>query len=77
VTRLWDALEIDPATEIVVDLERLRVEVPGAGISEAFPMEPAVRERLLGGLDDIGITMRHGDAIARYESARPAWMSAG
>jgi 3-isopropylmalate/(R)-2-methylmalate dehydratase small subunit len=51
--------------------------VPSAGIAESFPLEPSVRERFLDGLDDIGITLRHGDAIDRYESARPSWMRAG
>ena len=77
VERLWAAMEADPTTEIVVDLERLVVEVPSAGIAESFPLEPSVRERFLDGLDDIGITLRHGDAIDRYESARPSWMRAG
>ena len=77
VERIWAAIEADPATEIVVDLERLVVEVPGAGIAETFPMEPSVRDRFLDGLDDIGITLRHADAIARYESARPSWVPAG
>ena len=74
VERLWDAIEADPATEIVIDLERLTVEVPGAGITATFAIEPAVQRRFLDGLDDIGITLTHADAITTYEANRPAWL---
>jgi 3-isopropylmalate/(R)-2-methylmalate dehydratase small subunit len=75
VERIWAAIEADPRTEIVVDMERLLVEVPSAGIAESFPMDPATRHRFLHGLDDIGITLEHADAIDAYEQHRPAWLS--
>ena len=74
VTRLWDLIETDPTTEIVVDMERLLVEVPSAGFVEAFPMDPATQHRFLEGLDDVGITLTHAAAIDDYESRRPAWL---
>jgi 3-isopropylmalate/(R)-2-methylmalate dehydratase small subunit len=74
VTRLWELIEGDPSTEIVVDMERLVVEVPAAGLSEPFPMDPATQHRFLHGLDDVGITLTHADAIDAYEAARPAWL---
>ena len=74
VTRLWGIIETDPQTEIVVDMERLVVEVPSAGLSEPFPMDPATQHRFLNGLDDIGITLTHADAIDRYETTRPSWL---
>ena len=76
VEKIWAAIEADPATQIVVDMEQLRVEVPGAGIVESFPMEPQNQHRFLNGLDDIGITMSHADAISSFESRRPSWLSA-
>jgi 3-isopropylmalate/(R)-2-methylmalate dehydratase small subunit len=74
VQQLWAAIEADEHTEITVDVERLLVEVPSAGISAAFPMDPATQHRYLNGLDDVGITLTHADAIDSYESARPAWL---
>jgi 3-isopropylmalate/(R)-2-methylmalate dehydratase small subunit len=74
VVRIWDAIEADPGVEIVIDMERLLVEVPAAGISETFPMEPQNQHRFLNGLDDIGITLGHADAIDSYEQRRPAWL---
>jgi 3-isopropylmalate/(R)-2-methylmalate dehydratase small subunit len=74
VTRLWELIEADPTTQIVVDLERLVVEVPSAGLSAAFPMDPATRHRFLNGLDDVGITLTHAAAIDTYEASRPAWL---
>jgi len=74
VTQLWGLIEADPATQIVVDIERLMVEVPSAGLSVAFPMDPATQHRFLNGLDDVGITLTHADAIDSYEANRPAWL---
>jgi 3-isopropylmalate/(R)-2-methylmalate dehydratase small subunit len=75
VEALWAAIEADPATEIVIDVERLTVEVPAAGIVAQFPMEPANQHRFLEGLDDVGITMTHAAAIDEYEQNRPAWLT--
>jgi 3-isopropylmalate/(R)-2-methylmalate dehydratase small subunit len=75
VTRIWEAIEADAATTIIVDVERLLVEVPAAGITAPFPMDPATRERFLHGLDDIGITLTHADDISAYEARRPAWLA--
>ncbi|CAB4595479.1 unannotated protein [freshwater metagenome] len=75
VEKIWAAIEADPSTQIVVDMERLRVEVPSAGVEESFPMEPQNQHRFLNGLDDIGITLTHADAISAFETRRPAWLT--
>ena len=75
VERIWDAIEADQSTEIVVDMERLIVEVPSIGVTESFPMEPQNQHRFLNGLDDIGITLTHAGAIDAFEAKRPAWLA--
>ena len=75
VEKLWELIEADPATEIVVDMERLIVEVPKAGFVESFPMDAPTQHRFLNGLDDIGITMTHADAITAFEEKRPSWLA--
>lgn len=74
VEQIWSAIEADPHTEIVVDMERLMVEVPAAGIAVSFPMDAPTQHRFLEGLDDIGITLTHAEAISAYEQRRPAWL---
>jgi 3-isopropylmalate/(R)-2-methylmalate dehydratase small subunit len=74
VDRIHQALADDPELEIVVDVERLVVEVPSLGILEPFPLDRPTQHRFLHGLDDIGITMTHEDEIAAYEARRPAWL---
>ena len=71
VERIWAAIDDDPATEITVDVERLVVEVPAIGLVEPFPMDPATQERFLGGLDDVGITLRHDDGDRRLRGDAP------
>jgi 3-isopropylmalate/(R)-2-methylmalate dehydratase small subunit len=74
VEQIWAAIEDDPNTVITVDMERLTVEVPGAGIAHDFPIDPPTRHRFLNGLDDIGITLTHADEITDYEAQRPAYL---
>ncbi|MBU6315689.1 MAG: 3-isopropylmalate dehydratase small subunit [Acidobacteria bacterium] len=74
VTAIWAAIDADHTVEIVVDMERLTVEVPAAGITATFPMEPQTQHRFLNGLDDIGITLTHAGAIDTYEQTRPTWL---
>ena len=72
VRALMDAVLDDPTTTIVVDLDELVVRAPG--IDEVFDMEQFTRWRLLEGLDDIGLTMRHTAEIDAFESSRPTWL---
>jgi 3-isopropylmalate/(R)-2-methylmalate dehydratase small subunit len=74
VERIWAAIDDDPATQIVVDVERRIVEVPAVGLTEPFPLDDATQHRFLEGLDDVGITLSHADAIDEYEQRRPAWL---
>jgi 3-isopropylmalate/(R)-2-methylmalate dehydratase small subunit len=72
VRALMDAALDDPDTRIEIDLESLTVRAPG--LDETFDMEQFTRWRLMEGLDDIGLTLRHTDEIDAYEAARPAWL---
>jgi 3-isopropylmalate/(R)-2-methylmalate dehydratase small subunit len=74
VDRLHVALDDDPGMEIVVDVERLVVEVPSLGIMEAFVLDESTQHRFLHGLDDIGISLTHEDEIAAFEERRPSYL---
>ncbi|MGH9106308.1 MAG: 3-isopropylmalate dehydratase small subunit [Acidimicrobiales bacterium] len=71
---LLDAATSDPSLEVTIDLERLRVEAPAAGIEAAFALSPFTQHRLLEGLDDTGLTLRFTAEIGAYEAGRPAWL---
>ncbi|CAA9263368.1 MAG: 3-isopropylmalate dehydratase small subunit [uncultured Acidimicrobiales bacterium] len=73
---LMAAVQADPDLEITVDVERRTVSAPAAGIEAEFPMDDFTRHRLLEGLDDIGLTLRHEADITAYEARRPTWMPA-
>jgi 3-isopropylmalate/(R)-2-methylmalate dehydratase small subunit len=70
---LLRAVESDPTLEIQVDVETRTVSAASIGITCEFPLDDATRDRFLRGLDDIGITLEHADAIAAYEARRPAF----
>ncbi len=74
VEALWARAEQDPATAVTVDLERR--EVSYDDVTVPFELDDFTRWRLLNGLDDIGITLSHGDDISTFEGDRPDWMPA-
>ena len=72
VRALMDASFDDPDTRIEIDLDGLTVRAPG--LDETFDMEQFTRWRLMEGLDDIGLTLRHTDAIDAFEASRAEWL---
>jgi 3-isopropylmalate/(R)-2-methylmalate dehydratase small subunit len=62
------AEEID-GYALSIDLEALRV-CDAHGLGENFQFESGARQRLLQGLDDIGLILRYESDIAKYEAAR-------
>ncbi len=72
VRALMEAVTADPALEVTVDLEAR--EVRAGDLRAAFEIDDFTRRRLLEGLDDIGLTLRHEEAISAYEVARPRWL---
>ena len=74
VTALQDAIEADPGTEVVVDLDNRVVLAEATGIKAPFEIDDYTRWRLMEGLDDIGLTLRHVDEITAFEHSRPAWL---
>ena len=71
VEQLMALVEADPTAEITVDLDRR--EVRAEGVVASFDIDDFTRWRLMEGLDDIGLTLRHDDDITAFESQRPAW----
>ena len=59
--------------KITVDLQN-KIVADASGFSAAFQIGDFQRHCLLNGLDDIGLTLQHGEAIASYEQRRPIWM---
>jgi len=67
VDELMDMVKEDPSKLIVVDVQRLSVEVPEAGWHRDFVLDPMTQERLLEGWDDIGLSLRRAPEIDAYE----------
>ena len=76
VSALFAALAADPDAEVVVDVAARTVGIPSAGLSESFTIADFAQWRLLEGLDDVALTLRHEDAISAYEATRPSWLPA-
>lgn len=73
---LMAAVLKDPSLEITVDVERLVVSAPAAGLEAEFSLDPFTQHRLVEGLDDIGLTLRHVSEIDAHEARRAGWMPA-
>jgi 3-isopropylmalate/(R)-2-methylmalate dehydratase small subunit len=72
VDELSAIVKEEPSRLVVVDVEKLVVEVPDAGWRRTFVLDGMTQERLLEGWDDIGISLRRVDAISAYESTSHA-----
>lgn len=71
VELIWKYLENDPGASITVDL--VSRTITAGDIVAAFEVDDYTRWRLLEGLDDIGLTLRHEGEITAYEATRPAF----
>ncbi|MCC3275117.1 MULTISPECIES: 3-isopropylmalate dehydratase small subunit [unclassified Arthrobacter] len=68
---IWKVLEDSPGTEVTVDLQA-RTVLCGS-VSAGFEIDEYTRWRLLEGLDDIGLTLRHESEITGFEAQRPSY----
>lgn len=68
VEALWSAIELNPKTEIEVDLGEREVRYSGKSIK--FELDDYTRWRLMEGLDDIGLTLQNIDAVENFEKLR-------
>jgi 3-isopropylmalate/(R)-2-methylmalate dehydratase small subunit len=72
--RLAAALAANPGAEVVVDVANRTVAVTGTDLMEPVTLSDFAQWRLLAGLDDVALTLRHEAAIAAFEASRPAWL---
>ena len=68
VEALWLVIESDPTTQVTVDLESRTVTYNDVTCS--FELDDYTRWRLMEGLDDIGLTLRHVDVVTSFEEKR-------
>jgi len=69
VSKLFDEVAAFTGYKLTIDLERQLVIKPD-GSSVPFEVEPFRKYCLLGGYDDVGLTLRHADKIRAFESER-------
>jgi 3-isopropylmalate/(R)-2-methylmalate dehydratase small subunit len=74
IDKIWSLVEKEPNTQITVDLEKKQV-VAGDLLAQ-FQIDDYVRWRLMEGLDDIGLTLRHESKITEFEKSRPSFKPA-
>ena len=72
VAQLMEIAQATPSYQLTVDLETQTIS-DAQGLSIPFEVDAFRRLLLLNGLDDIGLTLQHTDAITAYEAQRPAW----
>ncbi len=73
VSRLFDEVNGFVGYQLTIDLPA-QVIVKHDGSTLPFDVQPFRKECLIGGLDDIGLTLRHAEAIAAFEAERLARM---
>jgi len=71
IDELWDFVEEHPAAPITIDLAERQITADG--FQTDFEIDDYTRWRLMEGLDDIGLTLRHVDLIDAFEQSRPSF----
>jgi 3-isopropylmalate/(R)-2-methylmalate dehydratase small subunit len=71
VDQLWKEIENHPDTKVTVDLESRTITA--GGLSAKFEVDEYVRWRLMEGLDDVGLTLKHVETIGEFEGKRAAY----
>ena len=68
---IWKYLDNEPGAEVTVDL--VSRTVTAGEVVAPFQVDDYTRWRLLEGLDDIGLTLRHEEDVTVFEGGRPSW----
>ena len=71
IEKIWALIEKDSNTQITVDLDKRQVKA--GDLVADFQIDDYVRWRLMEGLDDIGLTLRHESKITEFEKSRPSY----
>ena len=72
VDALFKLVEANEGQTITVDLEAK--EVRAADYCFKFEIDDFRRYCIMNGLDNIGLTLQHADAIDAYEAKQPVWL---
>jgi len=67
VERLFREVRATPGYSLTVDLNDQTISTPSGEIIR-FDLDPFLRDRLLNGWDQIGLTLLHEDAITEFEN---------
>ena len=70
VARLIANAQEHPGYDVAVDLDARRIRDSTGGVDESFQIDPFRRHSLMNGLDEIGLSLQHADAITAYEAQR-------
>jgi len=62
-----------PGYKLTVNLENMTL-YDSQGLEDHFEIDPFIRERLLRGQDDIGLTLEHEGEITSFEKERPSYL---
>ena len=71
VEAIWAEIDANPGIEVTVDLVNRSVSC--GDVHSPFDIDDYTRWRLMEGLDDIGLTLRHASDIDEFETHRESW----
>jgi len=71
VEAIWAEIDANPGVSVTVDLVNRSVSC--GDVHSPFEIDDYTRWRLMEGLDDIGLTLRHESAIDAFETNRESW----
>ena len=71
IEQIFEAIEADPETELVVDLPKQTITIASSGATESFEINGYKKQNLLNGFDDIDYLLNMKEEIEGFASGTP------
>lgn len=73
--KLLELIELEPQTQVTVDLENQYVKIPNASLEFTFPIDQFRKACLMNGVDELGYILSLEEKITEYEKTHRGYIS--
>ena len=70
LSRIFEAIQQDPASELCIDLEKQEITILSSGLSERFDINPYKKTCMLNGYDDIDYLLSLRAEIEAFDAVK-------
>lgn len=71
LAQIFEAIEEDPTTELIIDLPAQKISISSSGASESFVINSYKKDNMINGFDDIDYLLNIKDNISDFAANTP------